>query len=510
MITFLCGLAILLAGGWAYGKFAEKLMKPTDAPTPAVTMRDDIDYVPMPKWRNSLIELLNIAGTGPVLGPIQGILFGPIAFLTIPIGNVIAGAFHDYMIGMISVRNKGAQNPKLVQFFLGKWAYAVYTVFVSLLLLLVGVVFVYTPADIFLGSVLKQEDTTLANPMLWVVLGVIFVYYLLASLLPIDKIIGRIYPVFGLILLLSAVGIFFGLFIFHDRYPLVELWQAAEYGYPFKPDFLPVFFVTVTCGLMSGFHSTQATLISRTVSDEREGLTTFYGMMIAEGFIAMSWAGAAMGALQAGLNGLSPEEFKPLQIVGWVATDMLGTAGGIVALLGIIVLPITSGDTALRALRLSLAESFGLDQKVKKNVLVLAIPIFAVVFGVLIWAKADADGFGLLWRYFSWANETIAVFAFAIITVYMIRKGLPWIMGLVPGMFYMFIVTTYLMFDQTLGFRQSLVVSAAVGVVFAAVYAVLVIRHGRDKDAPPPEATVPAERAEEVSESENLHSDIML
>ena len=316
-----------------------------------------------------------------------------------------------------------------------------------------GVVFVYTPADIFLGSVLKQEDTTLANPMLWVVLGVIFVYYLLASLLPIDKIIGRIYPVFGLILLLSAVGIFFGLFIFHDRYPLVELWQAAEYGYPFKPDFLPVFFVTVTCGLMSGFHSTQATLISRTVSDEREGLTTFYGMMIAEGFIAMSWAGAAMGALQAGLNGLSPEEFKPLQIVGWVATDMLGTAGGIVALLGIIVLPITSGDTALRALRLSLAESFGLGQKVKKNVLVLAIPIFAVVFGVLIWAKADADGFGLLWRYFSWANETIAV--------------------------------------------------------FAAVYAVLVIRHGRE-DAPPPEATVPAERAEEVSESESLHGDIML
>ena len=218
MITFLIGSVSLILGGAAYGKLCEKVMKPTDAVTPATAMQDGVDFVPMKKWRNSLIELLNIAGTGPILGPLQGVLFGPIAFITIPIGCVIGGAFHDYMIGMISIRNKGEQVPNLVNRFLGKHVYTFYNIFVCLLMLLVGVVFIYTPGDLFVAHILGQESS-ISNPTLWIVYGIIFVYYIMATLFPIDKIIGRIYPVFGAILLLSAVGVFVGLFA--KGYPLV-------------------------------------------------------------------------------------------------------------------------------------------------------------------------------------------------------------------------------------------------------------------------------------------------
>ncbi|MBQ9042506.1 MAG: carbon starvation protein A [Eggerthellaceae bacterium] len=288
MTTFLIGLALLVAGGAVYGRVCERVMKPTDDPTPATVQSDGVDFVPMKKWRNSLIELLNIAGTGPILGPIQGALFGPVAFITIPVGCVIAGAFHDYMVGMISIRNRGGQVPELVRLFLGRGVYYVYAVFVCLLLLLIGVVFVYTPGDIFVNQVLHQEST-LANPVLWGVYAAIFGYYVVAALFPIDKIIGRVYPVFGAILLVSAVGVFAGLFL--NGYPLPELWDADP-GNTLAGDFVPIFFVTVTCGILSGFHSTQATIVSRTVVDEREGRTTFYDMMVAEGFIAMTWAAA--------------------------------------------------------------------------------------------------------------------------------------------------------------------------------------------------------------------------
>lgn len=270
MLSFLLGIGVLIIGGALYGRFCEKVMKPSDRKTPAVENYDGVDYVPMKKWKNSLIELLNIAGTGPILGPIQGILFGPIAFITIPIGCVIGGAFHDYMSGMISVRNGGEQMPSLVRRFLGKYVYTVYNVFVCLLLLLLGVVFIYTPGDIFITQIIGQKST-LGNPVIWIVYGVIFAYYIIAALLPIDKIIGRIYPIFGAILLLSAVGVCAGLFI--KGYRLDEIWTGVSFTNPYGEHFIPIFFVTVACGIVSGFHSTQATLVSRTIADEREGRT---------------------------------------------------------------------------------------------------------------------------------------------------------------------------------------------------------------------------------------------
>ena len=475
MVTFLIGLVVLAVGGFAYGRVCERVMKPTDDETPATARRDGVDFVPMKKWRNSLIELLNIAGTGPILGPIQGALFGPVAFVTIPVGCVIAGAFHDYMVGMISIRNGGAQTPDLVKLFLGRRFYVAYAAFVCLLLLLIGVVFVYTPGDIFVTQILHQ-DSSLSNPVLWAVYGAIFAYYVAASLLPIDKVIGRVYPVFGAVLLLSAVGVFGGLFA--NGYELPELWDAAAAGFPMRENFVPIFFVTVTCGILSGFHSTQATLVSRTVAGEREGRTTFYDMMIAEGFIAMTWAAGAMGAMAQGLADADALWNAPTGVVGTVAYDMLGPVGGIIALVGIIALPITSGDTALRGLRLTLGDAIGIDMTRRANVLKLALPIFATVFALLVWAKSDTQGFNVLWRYFSWANETIAVFALTMIAMYMARNRMPYAMALVPGAFYLFVVVSYIM-SAHIGFNLPWAAAYAVAGACALAYAVMLVRAAR-------------------------------
>ncbi len=475
MITFLLGLVILVVGGVLYGALCEKVMKPTDAKTPALTMEDGVDYVPMKKWRNGLIELLNIAGTGPILGPIQGILFGPIAFLTIPIGCVIGGAFHDYMLGMISIRNQGEQMPALIRRFLGRPFYVVYNFFVCLLMLLVGVVFIYTPGDLFVSHVLGQENTV-ENPVLWVVYGVIFFYYLLATLFPIDKIIGRIYPLFGAILLLSAAGVFAGLFF--KGYPLVELWEAAAAGYPYQDNFFPLFFVTVTCGILSGFHSTQATLVSRTTENEHEGRTIFYNMMIVEGFIAMTWAAAGMGAMGLGLVSAEQLSGSATTVVGVVSMDMLGPVGGIIAIIGVILLPITSGDTALRSIRLMIGDAIHLNQTKKKNAVILALVIFAVVAGVLFLAKNNPAGFNILWRYFSWGNETIAVFACTMIAVYMYRNGMPYIMALIPGSFYMYIISCYIL-TAPIGFRLPWAAGYVIAAVAACLYIAAVIFSGK-------------------------------
>ena len=482
MITFVIGLVILIVGATIYGSFCENVMKPdANAKTPAIAKRDDVDFVPMNKWKNCLIELLNIAGTGPVLGPIQGILFGPIAFITIPIGCVLGGALHDYMSGMISLRNDGEQMPALVRRFLGGGTYKIYNIFVCFLMLLVGAVFIYTPGDLFVAHILHGDASSL-NATVIMVYGVIFAYYLIATLLPIDKVIGRIYPIFGAILLLSAVGIFFGLFV--NGYPLKELWETGIANvHPYGENFIPIFFITVACGITSGFHSTQATMIARTVTNETHGRLVYYNTMIAEGFIAMSWAGAAMGAVGAGL---ATEEnlFKSAAVVvGIIAKDMLGSVGGMIAVLGVIVLAITSGDTALRALRLMIGDALHIDQHKKMNVFTLAFMIFAVVAVVLYYAKTDKSGFAMLWRYFSWANETIAVFAFSMISVYMIKNNMPYIMALIPGSFYMYMVSTYI-FHAPIGFGLDYSISYILAAVCVGLYAFATVKVGQSFVSP--------------------------
>lgn len=473
MITFLIGIAVLIIGGFFGGKLCDRIFLPTDAPTPAITKNDGVDFVPISKKRNCLIELLNIAGTGPILGPIQGVLFGPIAFITIPIGCIIAGAVHDYLSGMISVRNDGEQLPNLVRKYMGKYIGYIYLAFTAITLFLLAAVFVYTPGDIFVGSILHQDNSA-ANPVVFIVYGIIFLYYICATVLPIDKIIGKVYPIFGALLILSAVGILFG--IFFKGYPLTELWQAPLFtGHPAGQQFLPVFFVTVACGICSGFHATQSTIISRTVTSEKDGRTVFHMMMILEGVIAMIWAAAAMGVYNLGLADAST---TATDVVGIVAENIFGRVGSIVALVGIIILPITSGDTACRSLRIILADALLIDKTKKNKIMVLMIAIVVIVGGLLVFSKISPQGFNILWRYFGWANQTLATFTFSVGTIYLISENKTYIISLIPGAFYVFVVLSYIL-NANIGFNLPWSWSYSIAGLLTVAYLIYVLRKGK-------------------------------
>lgn len=500
MATFIIGLVILFGGAALYGKFCEKVFGPDERETPAYSKQDGVDYIPMPKWKNMLINLLNIAGTGPIFGPIQGILFGPIAFITIPIGNIIGGAMHDYFSGMICLRDGGTQMPEMIRRYSNKTVYWIYQVFVCVLLLLVGAVFIYTPGDIF-ATQICGFDGKATSVSTWVIYAVIFAYYLIATVFPIDAIIGKIYPIFGAVLLFSAVGVFIGLLA--KGYPLLNLWDnwqspalaaftlAADgstkvpfsYGEYFTANhFIPIFFITVACGILSGFHSTQTAIISRTVKSEKEGRMTFYNMMVLEGFIAMVWAAAAMGVYNLGMQ--QAVASGATATVGVVCKHILGTFGGIIALVGIVVLPITSGDTALRGLRLTIAESFHIDQSTNGKRLTLSAVIFALVAVILVFAKVNANGFNILWRYFAWSNQTLSLFAFLAISVWMFENGkgkFVWI-PLIPGTFYTFVTVTYIM-NAKIGFNIPWGGAYTIGAVAAVAYVCVIIWYGRKRAA---------------------------
>lgn len=354
MFTFFGGIALLLLGYFTYGKYVEKVFVPNyERKTPAYSNADGVDYVPMSKAKNSLIQLLNIAGTGPIFGPIMGALFGPVAFLWIVLGSIFAGAVHDYLTGMISIRNRGAHIPELAGKFLGKASKHVVNAFALLLLLLVGTVFVTTPASML--HILIDQKVALG-----VIIGAIFIYYLLSTILPIDKIIGRFYPFFGAVLLIGTLGVAIGMFVSGDAAKIPELSLTNMH-----PDNIPIFpmlFFTITCGALSGFHATQSPIISRTTKSEKEGRFIFYGMMIAEGIIAMIWAAATMAIF----DGMTLKEMiaegTPSLVVNEVSVYLLGAVGGTIAVLGAVVLPITSGDTAFRAARNIIADYIKLPQ----------------------------------------------------------------------------------------------------------------------------------------------------
>ena len=494
MATFILGLVILFVGAAIYGKFCEKVFGPDDRETPAYSKQDGVDYIPMSSWKNMLINLLNIAGTGPIFGPIQGILFGPIAFITIPITNIIGGAMHDYFSGMICLRDGGSQMPAMIRKYSNKGVYGVYQVFCSLLLLLVGAVFIYTPGDIAATQVFgfsgKADD-----PTTWIIYGVIFVYYLIATVFPIDAIIGKIYPVFGAILLFSAVGVFIGMFV--KGYPLLNVWDTWEAPLAFTMvdgaqttfsyqdyfdanHFIPIFFITVACGMLSGFHSTQTAIISRTMKSEKEGRNTFYNMMVLEGFIAMVWAAAAMGVYNLGLQEANAS--LATATVGVVCKDILGKVGGLIALIGIIVLPITSGDTALRGLRLAISEALHIDQSTKTKRVGLSAIIFALVAVILVFAKMNSEGFNILWRYFAWSNQTLSLFAFLAITVWMFENGkskFVWV-PMIPGAWYTFVTITYIM-NAKIGFNIPWNIAYVIGVVAAVAYVIVICVYGKNR-----------------------------
>ncbi|WP_226529887.1 carbon starvation protein A [Metabacillus niabensis] len=460
MFTFLGGIALLIIGYFTYGKFIEKMFGVKESrATPAYVNSDGVDYVPMSTPKNSLIQLLNIAGTGPIFGPIMGALYGPAAFIWIVVGCIFAGAVHDYLTGMISIRNRGAHLPELASKFLGKVMRHVVNAFAVLLLLLVGTVFVSTPASLL--HVLMDGKIALG-----LIIGFIFLYYILATLLPVDKIIGRLYPYFGALLVISALGVGIGLMV--TGAPIPEL--SFQNFHPDNAPIFPLIFFTITCGALSGFHATQTPIISRTTQNEKQGRKIFYGMMIAEGIIAMIWAAASMSLFD-GYNGLNEvlAAGGPGAVVSEVSTMMLGAIGGTLAVLGVVVLPITSGDTAFRSARMIIAEYLNIAQKKFSSRLWIAVPLFVIS---LILTQID---FNILWRYFSWANQATAVIALFVGAMYLyIAKKNYWV-SLIPGSFMLVMVITYILNAQ-IGFRLSMNVSWYGGVIGTAILLVLFFR----------------------------------
>lgn len=464
MYTFLAGIALLLIGYFTYGKVVERIfgIKP-NRPTPAYVNSDGVDYVPMSVPKNSLIQLLNIAGTGPVFGPIMGALYGPVAFIWIVIGCIFAGAVHDYLTGMISIRNRGAHLPELASRFLGGIMRHVVNFFAVLLLLLVGTVFVITPASLLHLLV----DGKIA---LGIIVAAIFIYYIFATLLPIDKLIGRLYPYFGALLLISAFGVGLGLVI--TGAPIPEL--SLSNFHPDEAPIFPLLFFTISCGALSGFHATQTPIISRTTQSEKQGRKIFYGMMIAEGIIAMIWAAAAMSLFN-GYNGLNDilAAGGPGAIVSESSTVLLGAIGGTLAILGVVVLPITSGDTAFRSARMIIAEYLNVAQRKISNRLLIAIPLFAAS---IVLTQID---FNLLWRYFNWANQSTAVIALFVGSMYLyIARKNYWI-SLIPGTFMLIMVITYIL-NAPIGFQLPLNVSWIGGFVGAALLVLLFFYAGNN------------------------------
>lgn len=472
MVLFLIGIFILLVGGYFYSKYVEGQLKLDDRPTPAVAKADGIDFVAMPKWKNWLINLLNIAGTGPILGPIQGILFGKIAFLAIPLGCVIAGATHDLLVGTMSMRNGGAQVPRLVGKYLGNATRKVYNIVIGILLLLTGTVFVYTPGDLLANDVLGLGD---GSKGIWIIYAVIFAYYILSTVLPIDQLIGRIYPLFGAFLIISAFGVLIGVLTKGASH--LEFAGAGYFSeHPLGQRFIPAFFITVACGILSGFHGSQVTLVSRTIASERENRATFYSTMIAEGIIAMIWAAGAMVIFS---QGIVPLDTRATLMVGEISKYFMGNIGGLLAIIGVIVLPITSGDTAFRSLRLIVAEELNIDQKVPAKRIAVASVLFIPAILILVWAKNDPNGFNLLWRYFGFTNQLVAIFALATATSYLLNNNGNYWIALVPELFYAFIVFSFIISDKGVGFGADYNIAYILGAIISIVIAVLTVRKAR-------------------------------
>ncbi len=451
MISFICSIFVLILGYALYGRFLESVFGPDDRKTPAYTHEDGVDFVPLKPWNAYLVQLLNIAGTGPIFGALMGACFGPVVFLWIVFGAILGGGVHDYMCGMISERNNGGSIAELSGIYIGNIARWAMRLFSIVLLLFTGTVFITSPA-----ALLARLTPDSFNMTFWIV--VIIVYYLVATIWPIDKIIGRIYPIFGAVLIIMAVGIVFG--IVKGGYTIPEL--TLQNLHPNDLPVWPFMFVTVACGAISGFHSTQSPMIAKCITSEHQGRKVFYGAMLSESVIALVWAagGVAFYGATGGLqNAIS--ELGQSGVVYDISTGLLGMFGGVLAVVGVVACPITSGDTAFRSARLILAEITKLDQKRMRNRILLAIPM--LLFGAVM-TQID---FNVLWRYFSWSNQSLAMVALWVATEYMIKTHKnPWLslITAVPSAFMTSVCLTYiLMADE--GFRISQQIALPVGII---------------------------------------------
>ena len=454
MITFFSGLLILILGYLFYSRFIERFAEVDGTRiTPAFSMKDGVDYVPMPWWRIFLIQFLNIAGLGPIFGAVAGAMWGPVAFLWIVLGTVFAGAVHDYFSGMLSIKHNGLSITEIVGIYMGNGTKQFMRGFTVLLMILVGAVFIMGPAKILAG--LTPGWATMSF-WVWVVFG----YYILATMLPIDKIIGRVYPVFGFALLFMAVGLIIALFV--KGYHIPELNIASIHNYHENADKFPIFpmlFITIACGAISGFHATQSPLMARCLTNEKLGRRVFYGAMVSEGVVALIWAAIGMsfyGGVQQLNVVMTEQNGNAAFVVNEISNSLLGKFGGFLALLGVVAAPITSGDTAFRSARLIVADFLKYGQGPIKNRLFVSVPLFAI--GLLL-TQMD---FSVIWRYFAWSNQTLAMIVLWTITIYLAQQRKLYWITLFPALLMTAVTSTYLLFAPE-GFSLSKEISYTAG-----------------------------------------------
>lgn len=481
MITFIVSVVLLLLGYLLYSKLIERIIGvDPQRTTPAVAHPDGVDYVPMKPWRIFLIQFLNIAGVGPIIGAVMGAQFGTASFLWIVFGCILAGAVHDFIAGFISIRQDGASLPEIHGKYLGNGMKQFMRYFTVFLMILVGVVFVKTPASLLTGApfvpgFLAGVDSSV---ILYGWIIIIFAYYLLATLLPIDKVIGKIYPIFGILLLAMAVAIIVAFFAHGIDLP--EVWENLSNQHP-QGDAMPIFpmmFISIACGAISGFHATQSPLMARCMVNEKQARPIFYGAMIAEGVVALIWAAAASYFFYGNGQSLYHGE-TDADMVKLIAQQWFPSAIAFITLLGVVSAAITSGDTALRSARLIVADFMHIDQKPVPKRLLVALPIFAITAGLLIFAVADKDGFGVIWRYFSWANQVLAMVTLWAVTVFLAKlhptKAWYWI-SLLPALFMSMVTISFIMvapgqglgdiLPRPAGYAIAAVITLALGVLF--------------------------------------------
>ena len=432
MITFLICLSVLVASYFLYGRFLDKLTCiDGDAEVPSQRLYDGVDYMPLPRWRIFLIQLLNIAGTGPIFGAILGACYGPVAFLWITIGGVLFGAMHDYMSGVISLRNDGKSLSEIIGKYLGGGMHKLTTVVIPLLMILVGGVFIVTPSQIL-------ADKTEIPYMAWV--AIIIVYYFVATILPIDKIIGKIYPIFGAALISMAVMLL-GVIIFGD-YQIPELTSFANMHFnTANLPIIPTLFISIACGAISGFHATQSPLMARCMTNENQSRPIFFGAMISESIIALIWAAVAMaffGGVEALNDYMQANGSNAGVAVSLICDTTLGRIGSILAIMGVVIAPITSGDTAFRSARLIVADMLNYDQKPVYKRLIISLPLFAMGVGIAFME------FDVIWRYFAWSNQALSVITLWMITSWLMRRGSRWsIIALIPAICMTYVCSSF-------------------------------------------------------------------
>ncbi|MBO6164237.1 MAG: carbon starvation protein A [Lachnospiraceae bacterium] len=474
MISFILCFVILICGYLFYGKYVDGIFNPDDRETPAVAINDGVDYVVMPEWKLFLVQLLNIAGLGPIFGALSGAMWGPVVFLWITFGTVFAGAVHDYFAGMLSERNNGASISEVTGIYLGETMKAIMRVFSVILLIMVGTVFAVGPAGL-LVTLFKNsgvESGIVTQATFW--LAIILIYYFIATFISVDKVIGKIYPIFGICLIVMAVGVCFGTLT--SGQPIPEIWANFKNIHPKGTPIWAFMFITVACGAISGFHATQSPLMARCLKSERQGKFVFYGAMVAEGIIALIWAAA--GATLLGVDQLAEMGGGNANTVYTICTMTMGRIGIILAMLGVIACPITSGDTAFRSARLTLADWFKLDMGNWKTRLALCIPVLGI--GAIL-GFGNTLGFidyQIIWRYFSWSNQTLAMIVLWAGSMFLAQNKKNYWITAVPATFMSAVSSTYFMMaPECMGlipvFTNNKMIGYPVGMIVAIAFLAL-------------------------------------